>query len=99
VPRSWASAVAAGFALVALLAPRLLRPLNQAWFRFGMLLHRVVSPLVMGLLFFVTVTPIGLLMRLTGKDPLRLRFDPAADSYWIDREPPGPPPDSMRNQF
>jgi hypothetical protein len=53
----------------------------------------------MALLFFSTITPIGLLMRLTGKDSLRLRRDPAAASYWIAREPPGPPPEGMRNQF
>ena len=79
--------------------PRALRPLNVAWFRFGLLLHKVVSPLVMGLVFYVTVTPIGLIMRLLGKRPLRLRFDPAAESYWIERRPPGPAPGSFSNQF
>ena len=53
----------------------------------------------MGLLFFVTITPIGLVMRLSGKDFLRLRLDKDAKSYWIDRAPPGPPPQSMKNQF
>ena len=59
----------------------------------------VVNPLVMGLLFYLTVTPTGLLMRLFGKDPLRLRFDPEAKSYWIERQPPGPAPETMRHQF
>ena len=53
----------------------------------------------MGLLFYVTVTPIGLIMRATGKDPLRLKFDPSARSYWIERTPPGPDPRSMKHQF
>jgi hypothetical protein len=97
--RIWALGVAGVFAALALVAPRLLRPLNQAWFRFGQLLHKIVSPLIIGLLFFTTVTPTGLLMRLSGKDPLRLRFDPTAESYWIPREPPGPDPKTMRQQF
>jgi len=97
--RLWAIAVAAAFAVAALAAPRVLRPLNLLWFKFGMLLHHIVTPLVMGLLFFLTVTPVGLLMRATGKDPMRLKRDPAAASYWIDRTPPGPAPDSMKNQF
>jgi hypothetical protein len=58
-----------------------------------------VSPIVLRLLFYVAVMPVGLLMRVPGKDPLRLRRDPDAASYWIDRMPPGPAPDSMKNQF
>jgi hypothetical protein len=58
-----------------------------------------VTPVVMGLLFFVTVTPMALLMRAVGKDPLALRRDDAAASYWINRTPPGPTGDSMRRQF
>lgn len=97
--RWWALAVAALFAAAALLAPRILRPLNVVWFKFGMLLHHVVTPVVMALLFFGTVTPVGILMRLTGKDPMRLRRAPEARSYWIDRAPPGPAPETMKNQF
>ncbi len=98
-PRLWAGLVAAAFAVVSLAAPKLLKPLNKIWFLFGLLLHKIVSPLVMGLLFFVTVTPIALIMRALGKDPLKLRRDPAAASYWIARQPPGPEPESMRRQF
>jgi len=98
-PRYWAGAIALAFAVAAGLAPRVLAPLNRLWFRFGMLLHRIVSPLVMALLFFLTVTPIALILRLMGKDPLRLKFDRAARSYWIERAPPGPAPESLRNQF
>ena len=77
----------------------MLAPLNRAWLYVGLLLQRVVSPVVLGILFFLTVTPIGLLMRLTGKNPLRLGFDREAQSYWIDRQPPGPAPDTMPRQF
>lgn len=97
--RLWAVGVAVAFAIVALAAPRLLRPLNLLWFRFGMLLHHVVTPVVMGLLFFVALTPVGLLMRATGKDPMRLRREANATSYWIVRQPPGPAPETMKHQF
>jgi hypothetical protein len=50
-------------------------------------------------MFFAVMLPIGLLLRWRGKDLLRLKLDPAAPSYWIEREPPGPPPDTMRNQY
>lgn len=97
--RMWALIVAAAFAVAAALIPRALRPLNVLWFRFGLLLHKVVSPLIMGFLFYATVTPTAALMRLFGKDPLRLHFDRSAKSYWIERVPPGPAPDTMRHQF
>lgn len=98
-PRWWAAFVALAFLLLAFAAPQVLKPLNLLWLRFGMLLHKVMNPLIMALLFFLTVTPIALLMRLAGKDPLRLKFDPQAKSYWIERNPPGPEPESMRRQF
>jgi hypothetical protein len=97
--RWWVLAVAAAFAIAALLRPAMLAPLNTLWTKLGLLLYKVVSPVVLGLLFYVTVTPIALMMRLLGKDPLRLRRDPHAASYWIERTPPGPSPDSMKNQF
>lgn len=97
--RLWALGLAALFLVVAFVAPKLLRPLNLLWFKFGLLLHKIMTPLIMGLLFFLTVTPVGMLMRATGKDPMRLKRDPAAASYWISRAPPGPPPASMKNQF
>lgn len=97
--RAWALIVAATFMALGLFAPGALAPLNRLWFLFGLLLHKIVSPLVMGLLFFTTVTPIAILMRLAGKDPLRLKFDREARSYWIARVPPGPSPDSLRHQF
>ena len=98
-PRWWASALAGVFALVALAKPVLLSRLNRLWIKLGLLLGKVVSPIALGILFYGVVTPLAVVIRLTGKDPLRLKLDPAAESYWIVREPPGPPPDSMTNQF
>ncbi|MFZ2160712.1 MAG: SxtJ family membrane protein [Sideroxyarcus sp.] len=97
--RWWSSGVAAGFALIALLKPALLAGLNRLWLKLGVLLGKVVSPIALGILFYGVFTPIGLFIRLTGKDPLRLKFAPDADSYWIPRDPPGPAPDSMNHQF
>lgn len=98
-PRLWSLGVAAAFLLVALIRPSLLSPLNRVWFLFGLLLHKIVTPIVMGVLFFLTVTPTGIIMRLLGKDMLQRRMDPDAKSYWIERHPPGPDPQGMRNQF
>jgi uncharacterized membrane protein len=92
-------AIAALFLAVALLRPALLHGLNRAWARLGSLLGSIVTPVVMALLFFLVITPIGLLMRLTGKDTLRLRGPRKDDSYWIVRDPPGPPGESMSEQF
>jgi hypothetical protein len=97
--RWWALALGAVFLLVALAFPAKLAKLNRAWYKLGLLLHRIVSPLVLGLMFFVAITPIGLLMRALGKDPLRLKRDPQATTYWIERIPPGPAPESLRDQF
>lgn len=98
-PRLWALIPAAAFGVAAFAFPTALTPLKMAWMRFGLLLHKIITPLIMGLIFYLAVTPTGLIMRAMGKDPLRLKRDPAAASYWIVREPPGPPPGSIRNQF
>jgi hypothetical protein len=95
----WTLATAGLFLAAALLRPALLNPLNRAWMKLGLLLHKVVNPLVMALLFFGTVLPTGLIMRMLGKDLLRLKRQPDADSYWIVRQPPGPAPESMKDQF
>jgi saxitoxin biosynthesis operon SxtJ-like protein len=92
-------AAAAVFLACAYLWTAPLRPLNLVWHRLGLILFAVVSPIVMGVVFYTTVAPIGLLMRSTGKDPLRLKFDRAARSYWIERDPPGPAGEQMKNQF
>jgi hypothetical protein len=97
--RIWALAVSGVILLLAALVPRVLSPANRLWTKFGLLLHNIVSPVALGILFYFVVTPTGLLMRVLGKDPLRLHFDPAAESYWIRRDPPGPAADSLNNQF
>ena len=85
--------------LLGLVAPAALAPLNRAWTKLGLLLFKIVNPIVLGLIFALTIIPIGLLLRLFGKDPLRLKFEPEAKSYWIERDPPGPEPASMPQQF
>jgi hypothetical protein len=95
----WTGAAAAMFFVFACLFPAALRPLNWTWFQFGLLLHKVVNPIVMALVFFGSVLPTGFIMRALGKDPLRLKRQPAAKSYWIERRPPGPAPESMKDQF
>jgi hypothetical protein len=85
--------------VLALAAPQLLAPLNWVWTKIGLLLHRVVSPIFLAVLFYGCVAPVGFLMRLSGKDPLRLKYEPDATSYWITRTPPGPAPQSFKDQF
>lgn len=97
--RIWSLILATAIALISFLAPKLLAPANRLWTRFGLLLHSVVSPIALGLIFFLVVTPIGLTLRLLGKDPLRLRFEKDAGTYWIERVPRGPTGESLTNQF
>ncbi|MBZ5725104.1 MAG: hypothetical protein LAP87_08920 [Acidobacteriia bacterium] len=97
--RWWALPVSGGFFLATAIRPSVLHPLNRAWTRLATLLNRIVTPLVTGLLFYGVFTPMAVLFRLRGKDPLRLRFDPAAETYWLERNPPGPAPESMAHQF
>jgi hypothetical protein len=84
---------------VSFLAPQALRYPNRLWHRFGLLLNRIVSPLVLGLIFFTTIVPTAVLMKLAGRDPLRLKRDSDASTYWIERSPPGPDSKSMNAQF
>jgi hypothetical protein len=97
--RWWALGIAAVFAVVAVVKPSLLAGFNRQWTKLGILLGKVVSPVALGVMFYFVFTPVGLLMRLSGKDPLRLKREPDAASYWIRRQPPGPPPDSLTNQY
>jgi len=97
--RSWSLIVAAVFLLITLVAPALLALPKRIWMRFGLLLNRIVSPLVLMFLFYVVVTPMGILMRMFGKSTMRLGAPNTSESYWIKRDPPGPKPDSLTNQF
>lgn len=98
-PRLWAGMVAAVFVVMVLICPSVLSPLNRFWFLLGMALHRIVSPVVMGLMFFVAIYPMAVMLRVAGKDPMRLKRDETAASYWILRQPPDSDPDGMRRQF
>ena len=97
--RWWSLAVAACFLGITFVYPSILRPLNRLWFRIGMLLSKVMTPIVMGLIFALTVVPTAVIMRLRGHDLLRRKTNRQAKSYWIVREPPGPGRDTMRNQY
>jgi hypothetical protein len=100
------SVIAAAFLVAALVclalalaAPRLLAWPNRLWFRLGMALNAVVSPIVLFAMFALMFVPIALVMRVMGRDPLKRRYDADAATYWVDRRPPGPPPDSFKQQF
>ena len=95
----WPFAISILLLLVSFTRPQILAPFNKLWFLFGRLLHSFVSPIIMGLIFYTTVTPIGLIMRVLGKRPIPLKFNPETKSYWIKRDPPGPEPESMTQQF
>jgi hypothetical protein len=97
--RWWAVGVAIAFAALAHFWTRPLAPLNLLWTKFGLLLHAIVSPIMLAAIFYVSVVPIGLILRAFGKDLLRLKRHPDAASYWIERLPPGPDPITMKNQF
>ena len=95
----WAFGLTALILLVTLAKPGWLTPANRAWMRLAELLHRVVSPVALGLMFFCVLTPMALLMRMGRRDAMKRRFDPAARTYWIERDPPGPDAAGLPNQF
>ncbi len=98
-PRWWVIIAALVLVIISFTLPQILAPFNRVWFLFGLVLHRIVTPLVMALLYYLTVTPTALIMRIFGKRPLPLTFDQDATSYWIMRDPPGPEPETMERQF
>lgn len=82
--------IAGLFAAIALVRPRLLRPLNVAWMAFAAILNRVVSPIALGIIYFVLFAPVSLFFKLRGRDLMNRKFNPAATTYWQERTPPGP---------
>ena len=94
--RLWALALAVIFGLLAFFVPRALELPNRLWFKLGMLLGSIIAPIVMVLVYLLTVLPVGLCFRVLGKDPLGRKLDPQATSYWIKREQPV---GSMKDQF
>ena len=87
------------FGIAALFAPRTLFPLNFLWIKFGLLLHRLVSPVIISLLFFAGIVPVGILMRIFGKRPLNLKFEPNKNTYWIARAKHLQPSKLLNRQF
>ena len=93
--RLWSLIISIIFLFLGLVNSKILNPINKLWFKFGIFLGKIISPLVMGIIFFLVVTPIGLLMRLLNKDLLNLRFNNNS-SYWIEKTEPK---SKMKNQF
>ena len=94
--RYWSIFFSIIFFLLGITNSKLLNPLNKIWFNFGILLGKMISPLVMGIIFFLVVTPIGVIMRVFGKDILSLKYDKKNKSYWIEKNGPK---SKMKNQF
>ena len=93
--RIWSLLISFVFLILGLINSKLLTPLNKLWFKFGLLLGKIVTPLIMGFIFFIVVTPIGILMRLLRKDLLNLKYD-KKKTYWIEKTGPK---SKMKNQF
>ena len=93
--RVWSAITSLIFLMLGLLNSKILSPLNKLWFKFGFFLGKIISPLIMGIIFFIVVTPIGLIMRLFGKDVLNLKYN-KNHSYWIEKNGPK---SKMKNQF
>ncbi len=93
--RLWSIPISVIFLVLGLLNSKLLNPLNKVWVKFGELLGRIIAPIVMSIIYFIIVTPIGLFMRLIGKDLLNIKFS-KANTYWIKREKKV---GSMKKQF
>jgi hypothetical protein len=98
-PRWWLMVVGLAILSISCIRPALLVPLNRAWTALGRILHKIVSPLVCGILFFAVITPFGLLFRMLGKDPLHLTRSADQETYWMPRERHEPNPQGMKNQF
>ena len=94
--RIWSIVISLIFLILSLMNSKLLTPLNQLWSRFGLLLGNIVAPIVMGLVFFLVVTPVGIVMRIMGKDLIRKKLNKNNKSYWIKREKPI---GTMKKQF
>ena len=91
----WSVIISFIFLVLGLLNSKILTPLNKLWFKFGIFLGKIISPLIMGIIFFLVVTPIGLLLRIFGKDVLNLKYD-TKQTYWIEKKGPK---SKMKNQF
>jgi hypothetical protein len=97
--RAWTFSLSGLTLAVTVARPDWLGPANRAWMRLAALLHRGVTPIVLGGIFFGIFTPIGWGMRRAGRDALKRGFEPAASTYWVERDPPGTDPARLKNQF
>ena len=97
--RWWALVVGSVLFIAALVRPSLLRPANWLWTRLATILSRIMNLVMTALLFYLVFVPVGVLRRIGRKDSLRLRFELHRRSYWTERQPPGPPPETMSRQF
>ena len=93
--RIWSLLISFGFLILGLINSKILSPLNKLWFKFGLILGKIISPLIMGIIFFVVVTPIGVVMRILKKDLLNLKYN-KKETYWIEKTGPK---SKMKNQF
>ena len=93
--RIWSLIISSIFLILGVLNSKILTPLNKLWFKLGIFLGKIVTPLVMGVIFFFVITPTGLIMRILGKDPLNLKYN-LNKSYWIEKNGPK---SKMKNQF
>ena len=93
--RIWSLIISLIFLILGLLNSKILNPFNKLWFKFGIILGRIISPIVMSIIFFFVVTPIALLMKLLKKDLLNLKFNKTS-TYWIEKSGPK---SKMKNQF
>jgi len=94
--RIWSLIISFIFIILGLLNSKILTPLNKLWFKFGVILGKIISPIIMGIIFFLVVTPIGLIMKVLGKDLLRLKYNKKDNTYWIEKNGPK---SKMKNQF
>ena len=93
--RLWSLIISVLFLILGIVNSKILSPLNKIWFKFGLILGKIISPIIMGIIFFLVVTPIGFIMKLLGKDLINLKFN-NEKSYWIEKSGPK---SKMKNQF
>jgi hypothetical protein len=95
-PRIWSTIISLAFLILVLTRSKLLTPLNRLWAKFGIILGSIIAPIVMGVVFFLVITPIGLVMKIIGKDLLSIKYDKKKETYWVKRDKPT---STMKQQF
>ena len=95
-PRIWSAIISLAFLILVLTRSKLLTPLNRLWAKFGIILGSIIAPITMGVVFFLVITPIGLVMKIIGKDLLSIKYDKKKETYWVKRDKPT---STMKQQF